>query len=146
MNNGASILYAEVVEDFPFSALFRVTSLSGTGAEVVQGEGPLVKQADVASVTCKVFDLGTDRDADTGVEVTPAPTYSAANVFDTLRTAGWPGLPERDLFGYNARFDVAATFLADPEEWRLIEWTITLTDGSPVPLQARVKTLARMGS
>lgn len=136
MNNGATVHYGECNEDGPYSALARVTSLSGTGSEHVQGEGPVIKVADVSSITCKVFDLGTDRDAATGVEVTPAPTLTSANVFDTLRTAGWD-VPN-DLVGYNFRHDVGAAYVADPDEWRLVEYKITLTDATVIWLEFRV--------
>ena len=142
MNNGVAVHYGECSEDGPFSFLARVCSLSGTGSEVVQGEGPVILAADVSTVTCKVYDLGTERDADTGTEITPAPTLTSANVF-ALRTAGWVEQPPN---GYNFRHDVAAAYLADPGEWRLFEYEITLTDGALICLELRVKTRARIRS
>jgi hypothetical protein len=138
----APITYAEVDEDGQLSVLSRLTSLSGTGSELVQGEGPVVKVADVSTITCKVYDLGDERDADTGTEVPPAPTLTSVNVFDTLRTAGW----KSDVIGYNFRHDVAAAYLADPAEWRLFEYEVTLTDGALICLEVRVKTRARIRS
>jgi hypothetical protein len=139
----APILYAETFEDIPVSHLRRVTALAGTGSEVVQGEGPVVKQADVSSITCRVYDIGTDRDAEAGVEVTPAPTLTAsANIFDALQTAGWA----EDLYGYNFRHDVDALYLADPGEWRLLEYKIVLAAGGSVGLELRVKTKPRIST
>lgn len=142
MNNGAATLYAEANEDKPFSVLARPCSLSGTGSEYVQGEGPAIKVADVASIACKVYDIGTDRDAATGTEVTPAPSLTSANVFDTPRTAGW----QSDTHGYTFRHDVAVAFVADPAEWRLLEYTITLTDGTTVAIEVRVYIRPKVAS
>jgi hypothetical protein len=142
MSKGAVIYYGEVNEDGPFSALNRVCSLNGSGDEQATGEGPVIQVADVDTITCKVFDIGTDRDATTGTEVTPAPTLTSANVFDTLRTSGW----EQDDYGYNFRHDVAASYLADPGEWRLIEYKITLTGGEVSWIEWRVKTKAKQTS
>ena len=129
------VWYGEGWEDAQLPVLARFSALAGSGSEMVQGEGPCIVVADVSAITCKVYDLGTDRDAATGTEVTPAPTLTSANVF-VLRAAGWT----KDLHGYNFRHDLAAAYLADPDEWRLLEYRITLTDGTILPLSVRVKT------
>lgn len=139
MPKAAGIFWGEVHEDGPFSVLNRVTSLSGTGSEVQRGEGNLILQADVASITCKVFELASF-DADAGAEVTPAPTLTAAaNVYDALQTAGWAA----DEHGWNFRLDVGAAYLADPDEWRLIEIRIVLDGGEVIWIEWRVKTLPK---
>lgn len=139
MATGAVIWWAEVNEDGPFNALNRVVSLDGTGEEVKRGEGPVILQADVSSISCKVFELA-DGFADAGAEVTPAPSLTAAdNIFDTLRTSGW----SQDDLGYNFRHSVGATYLADPGAWRLIEYKITLTGGEVIWIEWRVKTLPK---
>lgn len=143
MSVNVATFYGEVIEDHPASFLARVCSLSGSGNEI-QDEGPVIQAADVATITCKVYDISTDRDAETGTEITPAPTLTAANVF-ALRTAGWGA----DQHGYNFRHDIAGTFFADPDEWRLLEYDITLTDiagGTVIPLTLRVKIRSRTRS
>lgn len=142
MNNGVTVIYGECNEDGPFSALHRVTSLSGTGAEKSQGEGPVIKVADVSAITCKVYEIAGRDEAPAAAAISPDPTLTSANVFDTLRTAGW----KSDLIGYNFRHDVAAIYVADPGEWRLIEYKITLTDGSVIFLEYRIKTRAKATS
>lgn len=132
-------LYALTHEDSTTSVLGRLCSLSGSGEEVKPGEGYVCLQADVSAIACRVYDLGTDRDAATGTEVTPAPTLTpAANVFNALRTVGWP--VARDRHGYNFRHDIGAAFLADPGEWRLFEYRFTFADGGVAFREVRVYT------
>lgn len=138
----ALVWYFEQHEDGPFSVLGRVTSLAGSGEEVIQGEGPVIQQADVSTITAKVFELA-DQYAEAGTEVTPAPTLTAAaNIFDTLRTAGW----RSDPHGYNFRHDLGAAYLADPGEWRCVEYKITLTGGEIIWIEARIKTRGKLTS
>lgn len=128
---------AVVNEDGSWSALSRLCALQGSGEEVKPGEGPVLLQADVASITCKVYDLGTDPDA-AGSEVTPAPTLTpAANLFDTLRTVGWP--TAQDRFGYNFRHDVATTFVPTGGNWYRNEYRLVLDDGAVLWLVGRVR-------
>ncbi len=124
--NGAVVFRGLVNEDGTVSCLARVCSLDGSGEEYGDGEGPVVQQADVASVTCKVFDLGADESDAAGAEVLPAPTVTVSvSVFDTLRTAGW----NEDRVGYNFRHDLGPTYTADPGEFRLVEYKFTTTAG-----------------
>ncbi len=130
-----SAFAGKVSEDGTFSVLARITSLDGTGLEVVAGEGNVLTQADIASITCKVFDLGTNRNNTSGTEVTPAPSLAVAtNVFDTLRTTGWG----QDSYGYNFRHDVSASYVPDGGEWVLLEYKITLTAGGVAWLKVKV--------
>jgi len=139
------VIWGEAHEDAAFSVLARVCALSGTGSEYLPGEGPVVKQTDVSSITCKVYDIGTDKDATTGTEVTPAPTVTVStSVFDTLRTAGWPVDEDRD--GYNFRHDLGVAYTAEGGEWRLVEYTFTLTDGTVAKAEARVRVREKVGS
>lgn len=135
--NGAAVIRGQVNEDGTFSVLARVCSLDGTGEEYADGEGPVLKAADVSTVTCKVFDLGTDETTAAGTEVTPAPTVTVAtSVLDTLRTAGWG----EDRAGYNFRHDLAPAYAADPGEFRLVEYKFTLTGGGVFFVKALVRT------
>ena len=131
--------YGSVPEDGSFYILSRLAALEGTGSEYVAGEGNVLKQADVSTITCKVYSLGTNKDNESGTEVTPAPTLTAAaNLFDTLRTVGWP--TGDDCYGYNFRHDVGPTYVPNPEEWYLLEYKITLTGGGVVWMSVKVKT------
>lgn len=138
----AMTIYGSVDEDGGFSILARVTSLSGSGTAVRPIEGNPIKQADVSSITCKVYALGTDKNNDAGTEVTPAPTVTVAtSVYDTLQTSGWDTYHDPD--GYNFRFDVSPTYTANPGEWYLYEFKFTLTDSSVIWLKAKVKTSSK---
>lgn len=135
--SGAATWYGVVNEDGNYSVLARMVSLDGTGEEVSPGEGPVLKQADVTTITAKVYSLGSDRNNAAGVEVTPAPSLTvSANLFDTLRTAGWP--TERDIFGYNFRHDLAGAYAPEPEEWYLVEYKFTLVGGGVAWLKVKV--------
>lgn len=140
------VIWGEADEDCSFSILARLCALSGSGSEYGAGEGNVLQQADVSTITCKVFDLSTDKDATTGVEVTPAPTVTVStSVFDTLRTVGWP--TDDDQHGYNFRHDLGVAYAADGGgEWRLVEYVVTLTDGTVAAIEARVKVRAKVGN
>lgn len=145
MATGAAVWFGKVNEDGSFSVLARVTALEGTGTEVQAEEGPSLKQVDVSAITCKVYDLGTNRDAQTGTPVAPDPVLTpAANLFDTLRTSGWP--TKRDKAGYNFRHDVAATYCTSPENWYLLEYKFTVTGGGVIWLEVRVETRSKVQS
>lgn len=150
LRRDAGTWYGEVNEDGSFSILARITALDAAGQEVVPREGPCLTQADVASIACRVFDLGRNKDNPAGSEVLPAPTLTpAANIFDTLRTSGWP--LDRDIWGYNFRHDVSPIYDGSPGtaslgEWYLLEYKITLTNGGIVWLRVKVKTVAVQSS
>lgn len=131
--------YAKVHEDGSFSNLARVTAIQGTGTQVRPHEGNCLKIADVSTIVCKVYNLGTDREATTGTEVTPAPSLTPAdNLYDTIQTNGWP--TEDDPHGYNFRHDVGPAYVPDPGTWYLFEYKITLTGGGVIWHKVRVET------
>jgi hypothetical protein len=135
---GAKVWQARVHEDGSFSVMGRAVSLEGSGEETRHGEGNLLQQADVSSVTCKVYSLGTDPNSLAGTEVTPAPTLTpAANLYDALQTLGW----DADLDGYNFRHDVGPDYVPNPNEFYLLEYKLTLSGGGVVWGKVRVKTL-----
>lgn len=136
---GAATWYGDVNEDGSYSVLARVTSLDGSGTEVRPEEGPCLTQADVSTITCKVFALGTNKNNPSGTEITPAPTLTpAANIFDTLRTTGWPTPSDPD--GYNFRHDLSPTYAPNGGEWYLLEYKFTLTGGGVIWLKVKVRS------
>ena len=138
-----TLIRGVVNEDGTWSVLARVCSLDGSGDEHRVGEGNAIEAADVSTITCKVYDLGTDETTDPGVEVTPAPTVTVAtSVLDALRTTGWPV----DRIGYNFRHDLGPTYSATGGEWRRAEYVITLTGGGVIVLNALVQVKGVMAS
>lgn len=128
--------YSKVNEDGTFSVLARLCSLDGSGDEMAPGEGAVIQQADLASVTCKVYDLGTNRNATSGTEITPAPTVViSTSVFDTLRTLGW----NKDTYGYNFRHDLTPAYSPTGGNWYLIEYRMTLAGGGVAWLKVKVQ-------
>lgn len=138
--SGAQTFEWLVNEDGSFSILARVCSLDGTGELVRDEEGYCLKRADVSAVSAKVFDLGADEDNPAGVEVTPAPSVSAAaNFSDALQTVGWP--TGRDWAGYNFRVDLGPTFTAKPDNWYTFELKVTTVGGAVGWLRGKHKTV-----
>ncbi len=133
----AGTFYGRVNEDGSATVLARLVSLDGTGTAVRDAEGPCVLRADVSSIACHVYDLGTSKDAATGTEVTPAPTLSAANVSDSLLSPGWDTYA--DPAGYNFRHDLAPAYFPTGGHWYLVEYKFTLTSGAVLWGRCRVK-------
>ena len=139
-----SVIYGEADEDGIATVFTRLAGLDGSGSEYKPGEGKAFQQADVSSIACKVFEIAS-RDAEAGTEITPAPTVTVAgSIFDTLRTVGWD--TSKDAHGYNFRHDLQPAFLADPGEWRCIEYKFTLATGGIAWLEARIKTRGKLSS
>lgn len=137
--NGVRVAIGRVAEDGSFSILARVCDLDGTGSEVVPGEGPVLKQADITTITGKVWNLGANINNAAGTEVAPAPTVTiSTSVFDTLRTAGWP--LREDTYGYNFRHDLNPTYSADANTWYKVEYKFALASGGTVWVFSYVKT------
>lgn len=138
-----STTFGIVNEDGSFSVLGRVCSLDGTGVEVVRGEGNCLKQADVNSITCKVFDLGTDPDNLTGTPVPPDPTVLVSSAIrDSLQRVGW----KEDLWGWNFRHDVDPSYVPTGGNWYLIEYKLTPVSGGPMWRRVKVKALGEQTS
>ena len=141
MSASAQVWFGNVTEDSSFSILARVCALQGTGEQVFPREGNCLKQADVSSITCKVFALGTSKTNPAGTPVSPDPTLTpAANILDALETNGWD--TESDPAGYNFRYDINGTsYVPAPGEFYRFEVKFTLTGGGVFPLIVVVKTL-----
>lgn len=136
MRVGFPTWYGRVPEGGPFSILARVTAINGSGDLVLSKEGYCITQADVSSITCKVYSLGTNKTAE-GTEITPAPTVVVADsIFDTLQLVGWGA----DSYGYNFRHDVAADYVPNAHEWYVFEYDINLDTGGVILLQVQVET------
>lgn len=137
--DGSKTWYGKVNEDGAYSILSRLTSLNGSGTAVHRREGNLIQQVDVASITCKVYNLGVDRNAESGTEVGSAPTVVVStSIYDTLQTLGWP--TEDDYAGYNFRHDLSAAYAPEANVWYLVEYKVTLTSGGVLWLKVRVKS------
>lgn len=112
-------------EDSSLTLLGRIASRNGTGAATGKaGEGKFLKQADISTITCKVFDLD-GATPDTAV-ATPTVTLSSA-VLDTPVTTDvdWT----YDSYGYNFVHEIANTVFTEPNRHYLIEYKVTLVAG-----------------
>lgn len=118
--------YVEWSEDGDATALGRITARNGSGAATgVDGEGNWLQQADVSTITCKVFDLNSAT-PDTPI-ATPTVTVSTS-VLDTPATTNviWT----KDSTGYNFLHDLAASNFPTGEHWYRVEYTVTLSGGA----------------
>lgn len=122
MNWPFAVLWSE---DATATCLGRITARNATGSATGRaGEGKFLKQADIASITCKVFDLD-GATPDTPV-ATPTVTISSA-ILDTPDTADT--LWTVDTYGYNFIHDIANTVFADGNHRYRVEYTVTLASG-----------------
>jgi hypothetical protein len=111
-------------EDGDATVLARLTARNGTGAATGEdGEGNWLEQADVDTITCKVFDM--DDDPDTAI-ATPTVTVSSA-IQDTPVTTNviWT----KDTVGYNFIHDLAASNFPTGGRRYRVEYTVTLVAG-----------------
>lgn len=116
-----------VNEDGIYAVMARITALDGSGDEVVKGEGKLLEEADVSSITCKVYDLGDSDENTPGSVISPDPTVTVANaIYDELQTVGW----SQDEFGYNFRHSLGVVYAPTGGNFYLIEYKITLTEAA----------------
>ncbi len=113
-------------EDGSATALARVCARDATGAWTgVPGEGNWIKQADLASITAKVFDRnGTTPDTPI---TTPTVTISSA-IQDTPVTD--KKIWDLDDTGYNFLFDLAGTNFPTGSHKYLVELYFATTGGS----------------
>lgn len=113
-------------EDGSATVLARMTARDGSGSATgVAGEGNWLEQADLASITCSVFDL-TSSTPGTAI-VTPTVTISSA-ILDTPVTATtiWC----RDTVGYNFIHDLPVTAFPTGGNLYRVEYKFTTTGGS----------------
>ncbi len=118
-------------EDGSATALARVCARDATGAAIgVLGEGNWIKQADLSTITCKVF----DRSGATPDIATAAPAVSIPSVIlDAPVTNGliW----DVDNVGYNFLCDLAGTNFPTGGHKYLVAFYFTTTGGSTWAIQ-----------
>lgn len=109
------------IEDRPCTIIGRFTAITATGnTSPVEAEGKLIKQADVSSISCKVYDP-------TGTIINTYTPTAASNVFDTIQTTlTWLLIDG----GGNFRYTIPAGGFPSGGVVNRAEVTITLTDGS----------------
>ena len=113
-------------EDGDATALGRITARDGSGiATGVDGEGNWLQQADISTITCKVFDLDSTT-PDTEI-ATPTVTV-ATHVLDSPVTTNviWT----LDSTGYNFLHDLAASNFPTGDRTYLVEYKVTLSGGA----------------
>jgi hypothetical protein len=112
-------------EDIGATLIARFASIFGTGAaSPTTTEGNLILQADVSSISVKVFDVDG---AQIGTTLTPS---AASTIFDTLQTAATWGNLSR---GGNFRYSVDGSYFPTGGTTNRVEVVITLTDGHKLP-------------
>lgn len=118
--------HVEWQEDGAATAVARLTARAGTGtATGVSGEGKWLKQADISTITCGVYDLDS---ATPGTAVATPSVVVATAIQDSPVTDGaiWP----LDATGWNFYHDLADTnFPTANHRYRVI-YTVTLTGGT----------------
>jgi len=95
--------------------------LTATGdTSPIESEGKLIKQSDVSSISCKVYDA-------TNTLINTYTPTAASNVFDTIQTTlSWLLLED----GGNFRYTIPASGFPTGGTVVRAEVTITLSDGS----------------
>ena len=113
-------------EDATATVLGRITAREGTGdATGIAGEGNFLKQADISTITCAVFDL-SGSDPNTAI-ATPTVTI-ATDVLDAPVTTDV--LWTQDATGYNFIHDLASGNFPTGGSRYSVEYTVTLTGGT----------------
>jgi hypothetical protein len=117
-------IYGTWNEDGTATIQGRVIARDGTGAPVA-GEGRAVKQADLSTVTIKVFNIS----ADPPTESYTATLTIASVIFDSLQTdATW--VPGVDSTGFNFSVDIPASAFPTGDQKYRAEVKYTTTGGS----------------
>jgi hypothetical protein len=112
-------------EDGGATVLGRITARDGSGAATgISGEGNWLEPADVATITCKVFDL--DSATPNTAFATPTVTVVTSVVDPPVTsTAIWT----LDSTGYNFIHDLAASNFPTGKHRIRVEYEVTLTGG-----------------
>lgn len=112
-------------EDGSATVVARLTARAGTGtATGVSGEGNWIKQADLTSITCAVYDLNSSTP---GTAITSPTVTVATAVQDSPVTNGaiWP----LDQTGWNFYHDLAETNFPTSDHRYRVVYTVTPTAG-----------------
>lgn len=113
-------------EDSHATVLGRISALDGTGAATgKKGEGNFLKQADISSITGKMFDL------DGGTPDTPTSEFTLDKTVVVLNTpitsdAVWT----KDSYGCNFKTTLANTLFPVGGRKYLVEFEVTLSGGT----------------
>lgn len=113
-------------EDSTVEILGRVTARNGSGAATgIGGEGKFLQQADVSSITCKVYNLTDDA---TTVDTDLGSLTVSSVILNTVDSSGevWT----KDDIGYNFRHTIAETVFTDGGDTYRLEYKFTLTGGA----------------
>lgn len=115
--------YGVFNEDGTATIQGRAVARDGTGATIA-GEGKLLQQADISTITIKVFKL-----VDPPVETFSATLTVSAVIFNTLQVdATW--VPGIDSIGYTFSTDIPASAFPDGDVKYRAEVRGTTTGGS----------------
>ncbi len=113
-------------EDGDATVLGRLTARNGSGvATSIDGEGNFLQVADIATITCKIFDLDS---ATPDTEISTPTVTVATEVLDTVVTA--QTIWTEDTVGYNFLHDLAGSEFPTGERRYRVEYTVTLTGGA----------------
>jgi len=116
-------IYGFFNEDGSATLEAREVIRDGTGTTVA-GEGNCAKQADLSSITLKVFDISIDPPT----EILSATLTISSVIFDSLQTdATW--VPVVDSTGYNFRYIVPTTAFPTGDHKYRVEVKFTTTGG-----------------
>jgi hypothetical protein len=113
-------------EDSSCEVLGRVTARNGSGAATgVSGEGKFLQQADVSSITAKVYNITDDPSGES--PVLEATLTVSTVILNTVDDSGevWT----QDDIGYNFRHSIASTVFTDGGDIYRVEYKFTLTGG-----------------
>lgn len=116
-------------EDAGATVLGRIAARNASGAQTgVSGEGRWIKQADVSSITCKVFDL--DSATQDVAIATPTVTVAEAVLDTPLTSADSNSVWTKDSYGYNFIHDLAASCFPTGGHAYRVEYEVTLAGGA----------------
>lgn len=113
------------IEDATNTVYGRITARDGSGAATgVQGEGKWIKQADLSSITCKVF----DRNGSTPDTAITTPSITISDVIDDTPDTSQEIAP-RDATGVNFVCELGPTNFPTGGHIYRVEFKFTTTGG-----------------
>lgn len=113
-------------EDGTATVLARVCARDATGAWTGEkGEGRFVKQADLSSITCNVF----DRSSETPSTAIATPTVTISSAIQDSPVTNQE-IWTLDTVGYNFVYDLAASNFPTGGNEYLVEFKFTTTGGT----------------
>lgn len=116
---------ANFPEDSTVEILGRLVARNGSGVYTGQrGEGRFLQQADVSSITAKVYNLDV---SETTVDTDLGSLTIANVILDTVDDSGEIWTP--DDIGYNFRHQIADTVFVSPGSTYRVEYKVTLVGG-----------------